>query len=65
MKEQDKCKSERGPMVFFIFVGRGGYQAMIYDLSVKNVMFFLWLNYEIYATIFPFRLLTSFISNLC
>ena len=50
-KEQDKCKLEKGPGVRFLLQGEA--IRMVYELSVKNLMCFLWLNYEIYATLCP------------
>ena len=52
LKEQDKCKLEKGPGVRFLLQGEA-IKLWFMNLSVKTLMCFLWLNYEIYATIFP------------
>ena len=51
LKEQDKCQSERGQGVWFLLQGEA--IRLVYELSAKNLMCFWWLNYEIYAAIFP------------
>ena len=60
LKEQDKCKSKKGPRVRFLLQGEA--IRLVYELSVKTLMCFWWLNYEIYATICPLEFwLVSFL----
>ena len=52
LKKQDKCKLEKGPRVWFLLQGEA-IKLWFMKLSVKTLMCFLWLNYKMYATIFP------------